>query len=372
MRAPDEADRSIVATRWAQLLGGFPPGQHPLYEALSERASSDRRLIDPVLAAPPEQRRPNLLLAAVHDLVLAEPDGPLAPWYPTAGWLQECRGLEGAPATPPPAPPLPAGGVRAVLDFLHHRQEEIAERLNERATQTNEVGRAGPLAFGLSQLQSKGRPLALLDLGCSAGLNLLIDHFRLELGSQLLGDPAAELGVSTELRGPVAPLLLPAITWRTGIDRQPLSARDEQDARWLLACQWPDQLERFERSRRALRIARKAELGLVRGDLVDQLGEAAARAPAACHLVITCSWAAAYLDPGRQAELRASVHQVLEARPSSWLWLEHPREVPGLVPPLLEGPRLAGSSLLVLEEEPGAPRALAQCQPHGAWLSPCS
>jgi hypothetical protein len=371
MVAELEHRRHLIAQRWAQLLGASDVDEHPLYAELAELARHEPLLVELVLEAPEDQQRPNLLLAALNDLALASPGGALEPWYPTARWLAELGGLDADPAAPDRLGPLPPGAGEAVVAFLHAQRDAVVERLRSRATQTNEVGRSAPLLYGLSKLASGEQPVALVDLGASAGLNLACDAYRVELGPWRLGPPTSSVVLRTELRGELTEPVVPPIGWRRGLDRAPLDPRRDDDARWLLACQWPDDLERFERTRRALRLARRnGGVEVVAGDLVDDLALLVEDAPKETRLVVFHSWVAAYLPHERQAQLTDALRKLGRQRPLSWLFLEHPREVPGIHVGRLEVERIPGSSLLVLEEPPGEARVLAQCHPHGTWLSP--
>jgi len=365
----DDLRKVAIRRHWAELLGATAAGTHPLYEELAAEAAHDDRLVTPLLAAPESQQRPNLLLAAVHRLVLEDPSSPLAPWYPTTTWLTRV-GLDGATLEPPESAPLPEGGGAAFLAFLAEHLEDVGSLVSSRSTQTNEVGRAALLAWGLSQIRTlHDEPVALIDLGCSAGLNLLVDRIHLTIGTSELGDRESGVHVVTELRGHAPRLELPRVSWRRGLDRAPLSAALDGDALWLLACQWPDDLERFERTRRALAAARAEPPVLEQGDVVDGLRGVVDHAPLEARVVLFHSWVAAYLSAPDQARLRAAIRALASERAVSWLWLEHPRDVPGLEPPLVED-RIPGSSLLVLDEPPGQTRVLAQCHPHGSWLAP--
>jgi hypothetical protein len=366
-----EVGRERIRRRWAELLGAPGGLEHPLYAQLADRAASDDRLVDPILIAPADQQRPNLLLAAIHRLVLDDPDHPLARWYPTARWLAEVGGIDASPTEVPTRHALAPGGADAVVSFVGAEADRLSALMGTRATQTNEIGRSAPLALGLSHVaRGADAGVGLIDVGCAAGLNLLVDQVRIELGEVALGDPSSSVLIRSEVRGHLGSVALAPIVWRRGLDARPLAAADDDDALWLLACQWPDDLERFERTRRALCAARRSPLELVQGDLIDDLEPLIESAPDGAHLVIFHSWVAAYLSARRQEALAARIRSIGESRSISWLWLEHPREVPGLAPPRLAGTRIAGASLLVLEEPPGASRALAQCHPHGSWIAP--
>lgn len=374
----------------------------PLYRRLSEGIAGDRRLLGLLAEAPPSQRRPTLLLAAVHYLLLAgagDEDGPaaaLAARYPTvAEW--RCAGAA-------PEPPLVAarsatgggadGDTPADLSaFCLDRRDRMIELLSTRSTQTNEVGRCTGLLPALATAASgvdPEMPLSLLDLGASAGLNLLLDRYAYRYRDRGVerpggrptpvrraGDPASPVALEAEiLSGELPRLALPPVAHRAGLDRHPVDPTDDDQALWLLACQWPDHLERFRRLRAALALARATpdRPRVDTGDVVDDLAAAARSAPGGTHLCVTTTWVAAYLDPRRQRRLVRAVAAVAAERPVSWILAESAYEVPGLpVPPAPAGRRAKGATALVLVDQPPGRRGLrarrlADVHHHGRWL----
>ena len=361
-----------IAERFASFLTPEERERHPLYAALCQLATPTSPLVAALLDASPAQRRPNLLFAALHDLSLSEPSSPLRQAYPTAAWFHSLRGDLDAPAAEPSIDPGAdlATSIDIVFEVLGAQHHQVAELVATRSTQTNEVGRSSPLLAGLS-LASRGEAISLIDLGCSAGLNLAADHYDISWsdGSHL-GDTASDVHIDTELRAVAPDVSTPEIVWRAGVDLSPIDLADDAEARWLLACQWPDDLPRFERTRRAIGAWRRSapDHQILRGDLVSSLPDLVDAAPSDTRLVVHHSWVAAYLELDEQRSLAALLRRLAHSRPLSWLYLEHPSEVPGLDPPRCIGTRLRGSSLLVLEED-GTAVVLAQGQPHGTWLS---
>jgi hypothetical protein len=135
------------------------------------------------------------------------------------------------------------------------------------APQTNEVMRSGPLAAGLLVVAAgTGLPLSLLELGASAGLNLLPDHYRLELGGVTAGDRDSALLLAPEWGGAPPPDVPLAIGARAGVDLNPLDPGDPADQLRLLSYVWPDQPARLARMRAALAIAARAAPEVVKGD----------------------------------------------------------------------------------------------------------
>jgi hypothetical protein len=346
------------------------------YDAISRGVADDPDILALIGEAPVAQRRPNLLLAAVHYLLLAGADHPLADHYDT---VQLVRGTNHPP---------PAADHDVTVDFrdfcLEHRAA-LLELIAVRSTQTNEVGRCAALLPALNVIASRypdGQPLSLLDLGTSAGLNLLFDSYgyryrqRSDDALRTAGLATSQVQLECVVRGAftdLPPLALPAIAERTGIDASPIDPTSDDGARWLLACLWPDNLTRFARLRGALAEARTTPhpSRIVRGDIVDGLAPVVAGLAADGPLVVFHSWVAAYLSEARQAQLVEAVRTVSSRRPVHHLYLESPRETPGLpTPPSPSSSPTAGlaTALVHLDADGSAPVRLADVHHHGKWL----
>ncbi len=250
----------------------------PLYEELAAQVARDEEM----LRLAEEVRRPpatNVLFAAVHFLLLGAPQDPtareLARWY---GSLV---------ATPlPPATAYPA--FRAFV--LEHRAE-LVPLLHSRITQTNETRRAAYLlpAFTAIHRASGGRALALIDIGCSAGIHLLWDRFAYDYGSARAGDPNASVTIRCELRG-AQPLPLddrfPLCPWRLGIDLNPLDLTDPVERRWLESLIWPDHAGRRALAKSAIAQLLADPPRIVRGDAVVVLARELEAVPPELELVV--------------------------------------------------------------------------------------
>ena len=226
-----------------------------IYPAICRGVADDARVLSLLDGAPLPQRRPLLLLAAVHFLLLSGVEHPLAAFYDTVATV---RGTTAATAPP-------AGAVAAAFaDFCEVHRAEVERIVATRSTQTNEVGRCTALLPGLCHIASSHgwtEPLSLLDLGTSAGLNLLFDDYaytyRAAQGDAVrtAGTTGSAVALECSVRGDLAllpALRLPAMAERVGLDLSPLDPRSDDDAQWLLACQWPDNPGRFGRLRAAL------------------------------------------------------------------------------------------------------------------------
>ena len=195
--------------------------------------------------------------------------------------------------------------------------------MRSRATQTNEPGRCAVL---LPVLAALPQPLALLDVGASAGLCLYPDKYSYRYGDHRIGagDPVLECAAS----GMGPPARLPEVVWRAGLDLNPLDVTDPADLSWLDALIWPEHAHRRARLRAAAaRLAADPPL-LVRGDLVDDLPALAAQAPAAATLVVFHTSVLYQVPPPRREAFIAAVR----ALPGHWIANETPDvlTLPGL------------------------------------------
>ncbi|NHN59440.1 MULTISPECIES: DUF2332 domain-containing protein [Halorussus] len=253
-------------------------GTSPLYERLGRGVAADSDLLA-LAAETPEGRSPaHLLFAAVHSRLLAGRDDPLADYYPTV--------------VDDPLDPADGDPVAAFRRFCLANADEIRNVLATRRTQTNSVRRCAALlpAFEtVSRRASRGRsggesrePLALVEVGPSAGLNLLWDHYAYDYGSAgRYGDAGLPVRIESAVRAgdPPLPGAFPPVASRVGVDVNPLDATDEADARWLRALVWPEHAERHRTLRNALGVAREDPPDLRTGDALERLPAVVAEIP---------------------------------------------------------------------------------------------
>jgi hypothetical protein len=290
----------------------------PLHARFARGIAGDLRVADLLRAAPtPELGHPTLLFAAVHDLLLQGFDAPeLRSHYPSLAGASE----------PPAHDPWPA--FRAFC--LDHRGA-LEHTIATRRTQTNEVGRSTLLLLALAAIARETiRPLALLDLGTSAGLALRLDRYHHDLGrAGSVGDPNATVHLRCEVSGPVPPVTMPPLGWRTGLDATPVDLADPAARRWLEACVWPEQTDRLERLRAALTTAARWPVELHQGDAVADLARVAAGAPAGSHLVVSHTWVLAYLSEAQRAALEHVLDDLGATRDLDRIGMEGPSTLPG-------------------------------------------
>ncbi len=359
------------------------------YDVICRGIADDPEILALLREAPLRQRRPNLLLAAVHFLLLGGTPHPLAAHYDTVrsivhGDAADGRGDVDGPRAADADLVAPSDLVADFKDFCLMRRTEIFELLATRSTQTNEVGRCTALfpAIDLIAAAYPGQPLSLLDLGTSAGLNLLFDSYgytyrqRDNGAVRAGGRPDARVQLECTVRGELSalpPLSLPPIACRFGIDATPIDPTSGDGARWLLACLWPDNPARFTRLRDAVAVARRTPEPpeVHRGDIIDDLPAVADRIAPSGPLVVFHSWVAAYLSPQRQSELVATVLELARGRTLHYLYAEASVETPGLPTPPSPSPRPTShlaTALVHIAPDGSPPVRLADMHHHGNWL----
>jgi hypothetical protein len=232
-----------------------------------------------------------------------------------------------------------------------------------RSTQTNEVGRLATLAPAFAAL-ADGRPLALLEVGASAGLCLYPDRYLIRWkfpdGTTRETETVGPL-LECATTGDLPPGALSPVVWRAGIDLSPVDVTDDDAVRWLETMVWPEQEERRERLRAAVRIARSDPPSLLRGDLWEALPGLIEEAPPDATLVVFHSAVVAYLDHADRERFAAMMAGLVADGRCHWVSNEGPRVLPGHVPPGVDVPM--GRFVLAVDGHP-----VALTHGHGAEL----
>jgi len=309
--------------------------------------------------APPSQRQGTLFFAALHAQVLAHPAHPFARFYPTVT----------------PSPAAPEGLGAELEDFARAQEGALCQILATRNTQTNETGRSAPLALAYGKAAAEtGQALALLELGSSAGLNLILDRYFLDFGAWgQLGPAGSPVQIRPRWVGPRRPAHSPAplpVVARLGVDLQPIDCRNPDDCRWLKACVFGDETDRFHRLSAALDLAQTAPPDLMRHDLADGIAPPLARLPADVHLVISNFWVLHYVPPHARARLITDIEALGQTRDLTWISAENPGVIPDSADPSPD-PAQPHVSVLVETAFRGGVRRrriLARLHPHGRWV----
>lgn len=240
----------------------------PLYARLSEALADDPVVHGIIAAGSLTAPIPLNLFAAVHYLLAQGRDPALASHYPS---------LAGPGAEPTGDP------VALFRDFGEEHRAALEQLVATRGVQTNEVLRCTALMPAFATVAaSDPRPLWLIELGPSAGLNLLFDRYHYDYGS--LGSTGPEdspLTLATELRAgePPVPSPLPEVAGRVGVDLDPIDLTDADAVAWIRALIWPEQVERLARLKQAITIALADPPPVVAGDAVEALPALLAEVP---------------------------------------------------------------------------------------------
>ena len=347
--------------------------QDTLYVAICSLVAQSSDLLGLCLQTRPEQRRPNLLLAAIHERVLAGESHALSDYFPSVGGQR--------------APDAELGAT--LRDFVAQQQGPISAHLRHRHTQTNEIGRCVALWPVLAHIaqESGGAALALLDVGSSAGLNLGVDAYTLcyHCGGASVhvgGAPRTDVPLlRCELRGERSPLDglgEPVGGWRLshrlGLDPMPVDVRDTDATRWLQACVWPCDLVRQQRLVLALELARQ------HGWQVQQTSPSCIEAihtwldglPSAVQPVVLNSWVLCYFSDQERARHEQAMIDLVRQRGVVWVSAETPSLRPTDMALPATPPHDSKGATLWCQVSHHAgevrQRALAWSHPHGAWL----
>lgn len=267
---PELADLAQrFAAHAAIYAGATADNASPLYAHLAQQIAGDTVVLDLVRHADRATQVSNLLFGAVHFLLLQNPDVPLAAFY--------------ASLVPDPQPL--AAAYPAFRAFCLAHADAIRTLVTTQRVQTNEVGRCANLlpAFALAAQRAGAQPLALVEIGASAGLNLLWDRYGYDYGSAgRAGDEQVPVQLRCLVEGalrPPIPRRLPAVAARIGIDLHPVALDDADMVRWLRALIWPEQRARAALFEQALAEARQEPPTVLAGDAAVLLPAAVAGLP---------------------------------------------------------------------------------------------
>jgi hypothetical protein len=301
-------------------------GRSALYVEICEAVAATPWILDFLAAMPEAKWQPNVLLAVV-------------------------RYLFGTPDS-----------AQEFLALVRERSDQIAETMAVRSTQTNEPARCATLLPALARLP---QPLALLEVGASAGLCLLPDYYAYDYGGGHVIGPGASCGVEPPRfscrASPDTPLpeRNVEVAWRAGLDLSPVDLRDDAEVRWLEALVWPGEEYRLPRLRAACALARVVSPRVVHGDLRTDLAALAAQAPAQATLVVFHTAVLAYVrDPGDREAFARSVAGI----GATWIANEGRHNIPGAADP---GSAHADPAAFLLCVDA---RPVAWTDGHGTWI----
>ncbi|WP_274423361.1 DUF2332 domain-containing protein [Chelativorans sp. YIM 93263] len=281
------------------------------------------------------------LCGALHRLVLSGKDDDLAAAYPPHQVSDET--------------------VRKALSAALARHDGwICEALDS-PPQTNEIGRSAMLLPGFLHVgQETGMPLAIREIGASAGLNLLFDRFSYRYGEACWGDEASPVKMEPEVRGKVPPLGgFLDIASREGSDIAPVAISDPEQRLKLKSFIWPDQPARLQRLDAALSLADETPFRLHKADAADFVGSQLVRRSDSEVFVLFHSIMWQYTPASTRARIETMLDEAGNtpaSAPVAWLRME----------PIATADPFATLRLTLWPQ--AETRDLARCDYHGRWI----
>lgn len=261
-------DTTTVSERFRAFAERECKGSSRLYGHLAEYIASDAALLQLAAQSRIGQPVPNLLLGAVHYLLLRGVVHPLAEYYPS---------MKNEPREP-------SAAFQSFKEFCMQYETDIIQIIKSKLVQTNEVRRCAYLYPSFCYIhQLTNKPLALIEIGTSAGLQLLWDKYSYSYNTnRKYGDINSALEITAEIRGDQFPFIFersPPVTARVGLDLHVNNLRDPEDYLWLKALIWPEHTDRFSHFDKAAMYVQKERLELIEGDGVSLLPNVAANIP---------------------------------------------------------------------------------------------
>lgn len=313
---------AVSTSTWYRTFGRRDAhGVSPAYERLALAVADDDELVGLLDGLPEPKRQPNLLFAATRYL--------------------------GGPVEDPDA----------CRDWMVRHWSRVSAVMTQRRTQTNEPARCATLLPVLARLPE---PLALLEVGASAGLCLYPDAYRYRYGDHLVGPPDSPVLFDCAVNGAVPlPDRVPTVVWRAGLDLHPLDVANDDDLRWLDALIWPGQHRRRALLRAAADLVRADPPRLVCGDLLADLPALAAQAPPEATLVIFHSAVLMYVS----SQVRAAFAALVGDLSAHWVCNEGVAVMPEIARAVAASPFSPGAFLLAVDGQP-----VAFTAPHGQAL----
>lgn len=270
-----------------------------------------RSLLEPFATSPVGDAVLLRLLAGVHALVLDGQAPDLADHYPSVG------GTAG-----------PGGVAAPFVRTVEANHDALVEAMR-RGVQTNEVGRSAALLCGFLRVGAFRKPLRVLEVGASAGLNLAFDRYHYRSGRWTFGPSGSSLRFEDPYLGavPDASAGLEVVE-RRGCDLDPIDATSASGARRLRSYVWPDQQDRLDRLDAALAVAAAAETPVTveQADAVSWLRRELAEPAVGVVTVVSHSIMFQYLSAADRSAFLAILDEAgaraTRAAPLAWLRME--------------------------------------------------
>jgi hypothetical protein len=342
------ADHARLADTFERFAAQQAAGRSPLYETLARTIARTPELLDLAAATRPGQPAPNMLLGAVHHILRRGVQHPLATHF---------TGHEELP---------PSRADVLLTDFCRRHDRQIRRIITTRSIQTNEVNRCAVLLPAFAALQQQltdGRPVRIVDVGASAGLNLLWDRYTYDYGAHRLTLPASDPDtvLTCEIKDGTPPLSLDVkrFTPPVGIEPSPVDVTDPEATEWLVSLTWPEQTTRMRTLNSALALAARTPPTVLAGRAQDRLADVVAQTPPGEHLCLVFSWSIyqTFGSPGGRERLADTLTRLSRNRPLHEISIGHfGHDTPRMIMASYDG---------------GASRSdvVAHCDVYGTWLN---
>jgi hypothetical protein len=255
-------DKEVLSQRFLTFARDECRGSSLLYEYLSLEISREDTLLELCRNASNGQPVPNLLFGAVHYLLLKGNDHKLKEYYPSI--VNKVKPYEES--------------FKYFKDFCSEYHNEIISILKTRLVQTNEVRRCAYLYPAFCYIYEKTKkPLALIEIGTSSGLQLLWDKYSYSYGSnEMYGNKGSKLNITAKIVGENTPRLHstpPPVSTRIGLDLNTIDLNDEEEKLWLKSLIWPEHKERLSMFENATNYIKEYPVHLIEGDGISLLAE---------------------------------------------------------------------------------------------------
>jgi hypothetical protein len=267
----------LLAQRYQRFADIEAQGSSPLYETLARHVAKSHQLLTFLAALPEEKRQPNLLFAAVRHV---------------AGLQTNADEFERA---------------------LFENEDAVRQTMLRRSTQTNEPARCAVLLPLLARIKG---PIALIEVGASAGLCLLPDKYAYAYAQTSIAPSDCDKSTTPQFvceasaNTPI-PTRLPNIVWCRGLDLNPLDLKNDDDVAWLKTLIWPEHKERAKNLELAIQTAKRHSPHVVKGNLLTDLTELANQAPKDATLIIFHTAVLSYIAEQEDRENFAASAQQL-------------------------------------------------------------
>lgn len=280
-------------------------GSSPLYECLSLNIAHDEELLRLSAHAGDGQPAPNLLLGAVHYLLLRGKEHPLKEYYPSL--VQHPRAVDAS--------------FPVFKSFCKFYKDELTAILESRLVQTNEVRRCAYLYPCFCYMYAKVKqPLSLIEIGTSAGLQLLWDKYcySYNLSKQGYGNTDSNVRIQSEIINGPLPFLFPKsppVAARIGLDLHVNDLSNHDDALWLNALIWPEHKGRRQLFEKAARCVIKDPPKLIEGDGIGMLDRVVDQVPEHSAICVFHTHVANQIPDPAKHELLETIKRIGKKRP---------------------------------------------------------